>query len=61
MKLCSSCKKVKSHKLFNRDKDKYDGLKTVCRQCDNAASAEWYETVGRAQRYPHLTLADAAA
>ena len=61
MKYCAKCNQRKSHKQFSKDASKFDGLRTICVTCDREASREWYEDKGRDRRYPHLTLADAAA
>lgn len=33
-KICNKCKKEKSKTEFSKDKNKKDGLRTICKQCD---------------------------
>lgn len=41
-KVCCICKKEKTQSCFNKNKAKKDGLNTLCRECSNASSKEYY-------------------
>jgi len=41
-KKCTTCKVVKSLEHFNKNKSKSDGLNSLCRDCSNARSRQYY-------------------
>jgi 5-methylcytosine-specific restriction endonuclease McrA len=43
MKRCSTCQELKNEKEFNKNKSKADGLQTICRACNKASSAAYYQ------------------
>ena len=43
MKACSICGKILSESNFNKCSRRKDGLKKVCRECQSASAARYYE------------------
>ncbi len=41
-KYCSTCKQSKKKSEFNKNKAKKDGLNTICRECSNIRSRQYY-------------------
>lgn len=39
---CKGCKTAKEKELFNKDKKKKNGLKSICRECDSKINKEYY-------------------
>ena len=42
MKTCSICKEEKTLDCYNKNRGKKDGLNTICRECSNARSKQYY-------------------
>ena len=43
MKYCSSCEQMKPVSEFNKDKGRYDGLQTYCRDCRKQIDKKYYQ------------------
>lgn len=43
MKTCCKCKLEKSLDAFNKNKSRKDGYNTICRECSNARSRQYYQ------------------
>lgn len=43
MKLCCKCNTEKSKKEFHKNKTKFDGLQSHCKQCVKEHHASWYQ------------------
>ena len=42
VKTCNLCQQTKPLEEFHRDKEKRDGRRTICKECDRARFAKWY-------------------